>query len=90
MCSGGLIQKSDHCAVLHSIFQVYDRDFLKPDDLLGQLELAVKIMLNWAQVICDVWLDAADSNIKHPEIASQGCVTLHTFGGQGVSRHSRT
>jgi hypothetical protein len=31
---------------------VYDRDYLKPDDLLGQLELPVKSIITWTQVRC--------------------------------------
>lgn len=38
------------CAVVCCAVQVYDRDFLKPDDLLGQLELPVKTILTWTQV----------------------------------------
>ena len=30
--------------------QVYDRDYLKPDDMLGQLEFPVKTILTWTQV----------------------------------------
>lgn len=30
--------------------KVYDRDYLKPDDLLGQLELPVKTIITWTQV----------------------------------------
>lgn len=38
------------CKTPHLFTQVYDRDYLKPDDVLGQLEFPVKTILTWTQV----------------------------------------
>jgi hypothetical protein len=32
--------------------QVWDRDYLKPDDLLGFVDLPVKAILTWTQGAC--------------------------------------
>lgn len=40
------------CVHFHglTLVQVWDRDFLKPDDLLGQMEVPIKTIVTWTQV----------------------------------------
>jgi len=33
-----------------AVAQVWDRDYLKPDDLLGQMEVPIKTIVTWTQV----------------------------------------
>ncbi len=37
--------------------QVWDRDYLKPDDLLGSVELPVSSIVNWSQAGSRAWRD---------------------------------
>lgn len=42
--------RSAHTSLTHSWSQVWDRDYLKPDDLLGCLELPVTAVMTWTRV----------------------------------------